>query len=230
MSAIVTLGTETLVNTTTVGDQSYPALATISDGGYVVTWNSYTQDGSGYGIYAQRYDASGNAIGGETLVNTTTLGDQKYPAVAGLSDGGYVVTWESYNLNTGSDVYAQLFDANGTAIGSETLVNTTTPSGQAESAVAALSDGGYIITWDSNVQDGSGFGIYAQRYDASGNAIGGETRINTTTVGDQSAPATRSVTTLETRTSSALDCAMTRAAACTAIPPISRPLISISPV
>jgi hypothetical protein len=44
------------------------------------------------------------------------------------------------------------------------------------------------------------------------------------------APATRSVTTLDTRTSLDWDWAITRAAVCTAMPPISRPLISISPV
>jgi hypothetical protein len=44
------------------------------------------------------------------------------------------------------------------------------------------------------------------------------------------APATRSVTTREARTSFEPDCAITRAAACRAIPPISRPRSSISPV
>ena len=44
------------------------------------------------------------------------------------------------------------------------------------------------------------------------------------------APATRSVTTRDTRTSFAPHCAITRAAACTAIPPTSWPRTSISPV
>ena len=45
-------------------------------------------------VYAQRYDASGNAVGGETL--STTVNDQVNPTVAALADGGYVVTWMSY--------------------------------------------------------------------------------------------------------------------------------------
>ena len=40
-----------------------------------MTWTSYDQD-SDHGIYAQRYDASGNAVGSETRVNTTTADDQ----------------------------------------------------------------------------------------------------------------------------------------------------------
>ena len=35
---------------------------TAADGGYVVTWSSYGQDGSEWGIYAQRYDAAGAVL------------------------------------------------------------------------------------------------------------------------------------------------------------------------
>ena len=122
-----------------------PEVAAFSDGGYVVTWLSdFGQD-----VYARRYDGSGNALGSETLVNTTTTGNQAdNPAVAALSDGGYVVTWEFYQL--GSDdwsIYARRYDGSGTEVGSETLVNTTTSGDQLNPAVAALSDGGYVVTW-----------------------------------------------------------------------------------
>ena len=40
------------------------------------------QDGSGSGIYAQRYDAQGVPQGGEFRVNSTTSGDQRYSSVA----------------------------------------------------------------------------------------------------------------------------------------------------
>jgi Ca2+-binding RTX toxin-like protein len=178
------VGGETLVNTTTASDQGSSAVAALSDGGYVVTWTSNYEDGSGAGIYAQRYDASGTAVGGETLVNTTTANDQQLPTVAALSDGGYVVTWISYQDGSGHDIYAQRYDASGTAVGGETLVNTTTANYQLYPSVAALSEGGYVVTWTS--QDGSGWSNYAQRYDASGTAVGGETLVNTTTANDES--------------------------------------------
>jgi hypothetical protein len=100
-------GAETLVNITTTGEQSYPAVTALTDGGYVVTWTSLGQDGSGYGIYAQRYDADGNAVGVEVRVNTTTTGEQYDPAVAALSDGGYIVTWHGPDHPSGSNgIYA----------------------------------------------------------------------------------------------------------------------------
>ena len=105
-------------------------MAALSDGGYVVTWQSRNQDGSVFGIYAQRYDADGNAVGSETRVNTTTAHDQFYPAVAALSDGGYVVTWTRTARTAPAGIYAQRYDADGNAVGSETRVNTTTASYQ----------------------------------------------------------------------------------------------------
>jgi len=40
-------------------------VATLNDGSYVVAWTSYGQDGSVEGIYAQRFSASGAAVGPE---------------------------------------------------------------------------------------------------------------------------------------------------------------------
>lgn len=75
-------------NSNTPYPQAFPPVATLSDGGWVVTWMSEGQDGSGYGVYAQRYDGTGGAVGGEFRVNGHTVGDQGAPSVAALADGG----------------------------------------------------------------------------------------------------------------------------------------------
>ena len=59
-------GTDTQVNTFTSGDQIYSSVTALNDGGFVVTWSSDGQDGSGYGIYGQRYAADGSS-GGERV-------------------------------------------------------------------------------------------------------------------------------------------------------------------
>src|SRR3990167_6150528 len=179
---------ENRVNTTTAGFQGFHAIAALSGGGFVVTWHA--EDGSGFGVYAQRYNASGTALDGEFRVNTATASSQHTSSVAALSGGGFVVTWESEVQDGGGyGVYAQRYDASGAAVGSEFRVNTTTASDQLASAITALADGGFAVTWMSNLQDGDGAGIYARRYDASGVAIGGEFQINTATANDQVSPA-----------------------------------------
>jgi hypothetical protein len=179
-------GPEVRVNTTTAGDQTDPAVAMDSAGDTVITWSSYGQDGSGWGVYSQRYDAAGVAQGGETRVNTTTAGDQDGARVAMDGKGNYVVTWQSYGQDgSGWGIYAQRFNAAGVAQGSQFRVNATTTGDQEFPDVAMNAAGNFVVTWSSYGQDGSGWGVYGRRYNASGASQGGEFRVNNTTAGDQ---------------------------------------------
>jgi DNA-binding transcriptional regulator of glucitol operon len=170
------VGGETIINSTTAGAQTDAKVVGLAGGDYAVIWSSHLQDGSGWGVYSQRYageylpDGSAIPIGVETRVNTTMVNSQFDPAVAALVDGGYVVTWTSNNQDvvTTHGIYAQRYAADGSAEGAETLINVTTSGNQYESAVAALADGGYVVTWTSQAQDGPGSGVYSQRYDANG--------------------------------------------------------------
>ncbi len=61
----------------------------------------------------------------EISLNTYTENFQILPSVAGLSDGGLVVCWESFGqLNNGSEIYSNLYDSNGVSITGEFKVNT----------------------------------------------------------------------------------------------------------
>ena len=56
-------GGEFPINTYTTGNQGAPVVAMNASGEFVVTWISYGQDGSDYGIVGQRFDASGRRVG-----------------------------------------------------------------------------------------------------------------------------------------------------------------------
>ena len=125
------VGTEFRVNDSTTGGQYQADVTALSTGGFVVTWSSYGNAGdtSSYGVYAQRYDAAGNKIGTEFLVNTFTSDDQWFPAVAATEDGGFVVSWQS---DTQDDldgfepgVFAQRYDANGNAVNELIITGTS---------------------------------------------------------------------------------------------------------
>ena len=184
----VALGGQQRVNTTTSSQQELPTVAAY-DGGFVTAWASYSQDGSGWGIYAQRYANDGSAVGAEFRVNSTTSGEQYEPEVAALADGRFVVVWRDNGLDGNSyGVYAQRYNADGTAAGAQFRVNTTTSGAQYEPAVAMLESGGFVVAWRSDGQDGSSAGVYAQRYAADGSALGGEFRVNESTAGAQYQP------------------------------------------
>ena len=134
----------------------------------------------------QRYNAQGVAQGSEFQINATTANQQRDPSVTALADGGFVVTWEANGQDgSGYGVYGQRYNAQGVAQGSEFQINTYTTNNQDDPSVTALADGGFVVTWESNGQDGDGWGIYGQRFsvppDPTPTAIGSEFQINTHT-------------------------------------------------
>ncbi|HYI70286.1 MAG TPA: hypothetical protein VEX87_11100 [Skermanella sp.] len=179
-------GKEFQVNTFTTGDQVRSTAAGLGDGGFVVTWESAPQDGSGFGIYAQRYDASGKPAGGEFRVNTHTADNQAMAAVATLNDGGFVVTWNSWDQDgSRNGVYGQQYNPSGKRAGHEFQVNAFTENNQESSDVTVLKDGDFVVTWSSLEQDGSDLGIYGRIFDSDGSPASGEFRVNTHTQGVQ---------------------------------------------
>ena len=107
----------TLLNTSEEDDQRRPELVTLANGDIVAIWGSNWQDGSGRGLYAQRFDAFGAALGAEFRINTPTFADQQNHAVTALDGGGFVVAWESWGQDGGRLVYAQVYGADGTTVG-----------------------------------------------------------------------------------------------------------------
>ena len=179
------------LNTTTANDQTEPKIAGLENGNMVSVWVSSSQDGSGDGIFGQIIDQDGNKVGNEFQVNTFTNGNQSEPSVAARDDGGFVVSWTSANQDgSGTGVYAQLYDMNGRKINSEFQVNSTTANNQYRSNTVGADGGGFFTTWTSTGQDGSLDGIYGKMFDAEGNSLTSEFRINTTTNLDQRYPAT----------------------------------------
>ncbi len=182
-------GMELKVNTVVAEEQANPTVTALNDNGWVVTWQSDTQDGEFFGIYQQRYKADGSKFGLETRVNTITAHDQTSPSIAALNDGGWVVTWQSDTQDgDGFGIYQQRYDAMSAKLGTETKVNTGVEGAQVNPTVTGLALGGWVVTWQSAEQDGYFGGIYQQHYGADGNAVGGEILVNTATAYDQSAP------------------------------------------
>jgi hypothetical protein len=178
-------GPEFRVNSFTTGGQLYPAIAMDSDGDFVISWDSYGQDGSNFGIYAQRYNSSGAAQGSEFQVNTFTTGGKYYSSVAIDDDGDFVISWNS-NGQDGSNfgIYAQRYNSSGIPQGPEFQVNTFTTGNQLIPSIAIDNDGDFVISWNSYGQDGDSIGnsnIYAQRYNSSGIPQGPEFRVNSFT-------------------------------------------------
>ncbi len=126
----------------------------------------------------------------EFQVNFEIAKDQGIPTIASRPDGSFVVVWQSDGQDgDGLGLFAQLYEPDGTLVGTEFQVNTFTEANQNSPKVAVDTIGNFVIVWQSAEQDGDGQGIYARRFTADGTALGDEFLVNTLTGADQQEPA-----------------------------------------
>ena len=185
------------VNTFVNNTQEKPAIASLNNGEFVITWTSSGQDGSGYSIYGQRYSNSGFPIvpvGGEFQVNNYTAGNQQDSVIAGLSDGRFVISWTSQGQDgSGYGIFAKIFAPDGNQLSGDFQVNNYTLFDQYGPDIARLSNDNFVITWFSSAQDGSDRGIYAQLFNANGTKLSSEFQVNNYTLNSQMNPAIASL-------------------------------------
>ena len=79
--------------------QRDPSVAGLENGGFVVTWTSTERANGLSGIYGQRYDAAGNAAGGEFRVSSATARVHSRSSLTALAGGGFAVTWISEGVD-----------------------------------------------------------------------------------------------------------------------------------
>ncbi len=189
IGAQVPVGGEFQVNTVTTGAQNSPSVAMGSGGDFVVVWQSRDLLGAFDQIRGQRFSSEGVLLGSEFLVNSDTSEDQFWPDVAPAENGDFVVVWASdYRIGQSTDVLGRRFESSGRPIGTEFRVNSFTTFSQTSPSVAADTEGNFVVVWSSFLQDGSGEGIFGQRFDAEGGRVGEEFQVNTVTAGTQFRP------------------------------------------
>ena len=169
------------INTITAGTQLM-SYAHSNGASFFVAWTSDLQDGEDKGVFGKLYGPAGTVIADDFQVNTYFFDNQDDPFI--ISDEEkYLVTWVSEHQDGGNDgIYAQLFDNDGTKIGSEFRVNTNT-AGYQNKPFFATNGINYLAGWKS-VDDG----IYCQVYDFTGIKEGSEIQITSYQAGSQGAP------------------------------------------
>jgi hypothetical protein len=183
------LGPDFQINSYTLDNQAGVAVSAIQAGGFVVVWQSFTQDGGSWGVFGQRFGSTGVPQGGEFRVNSYTTNRQLGPVVSSGSSGSFTVVWTG-EAQDGSDfgIFGQRYDSGAVPQGAEFQVNAHTTGTQTWPSVSSSSSGGFVVVWQSYGQDGSDFGVFGQRYDSAGVPQGGEFRVNSYTTGGQILP------------------------------------------
>ena len=172
------------INTYTTDSQNNPAVATFSDGRFVVVWNSYGQDGDNGGIYGQMLLPDNAFQGTEFQASVNTTGNQYYPSVAALDQGRFVVTWADLDQD---QINARLYLSNGTPEGDVFRIDSNDEI-KYHTSVAGLTGGQFVVTWANWIQDGDLTGVYARRFASDGSPLAAEFLVNIYTTGRQDDP------------------------------------------
>ncbi len=173
-----TLGGNFLVNDDGGGDDQYDPSVASTDSGFVITWYDYRN--GDWDIYAQRFNAAGDTLGGNFLVSDDGGGYDQYDPIVAASDSGFVVTWYDYRSGSYWDIYAQQYDASGAALGGNFLVNDD-GAGTCDhySPSLAANNSGFVVSWYDDRHNTNGYyDIFCQRYDLAGDTLGPNFMVN----------------------------------------------------
>jgi hypothetical protein len=139
-------GDEIQVNSAPVDSNQPPALARLSDGGFVLVWADARPDQR---IRVQRFDRLGGRIGPDFRADSVA-GLHRRPVVAGLANGLFVIGWLARRVSQPQQVRFQIFDANAAPVGGEHGLD----GGATMAAVTALDTGRFVIAHVRNAADG----------------------------------------------------------------------------
>ncbi|MEJ0078367.1 MAG: hypothetical protein WDO17_23570 [Alphaproteobacteria bacterium] len=129
-------GEETQASSAEVEPLVRPALARLSDGGFVVVWADKRKDER---IRTQRYDLDAMKSGAEFRANTIPE-LHRFPMAAGLTSGNFVIGWRARSAAP-LLAHFQMFNPGGAPIGGE----QTTTLDVTETAMTPLDTGRFVI-------------------------------------------------------------------------------------
>ena len=84
-----------LINSYELSNQLNPTISTLSNGNFLVSWISWYQDGSNYGVYGQIITPELEFVGAEFQLNEYTTGNQYHQTIVPLESGGFYGLWYS---------------------------------------------------------------------------------------------------------------------------------------
>ena len=177
------LGPEFQVNSYTTGSRGEPTVAVNASGEFVVVWTEYDgRDGDGYGVFGRRFDGSGAPLGTDFQVNSYTEGYQDKPEVDVTSSGEFVVVWkDSYRYPDYPfyPVSGRRFDATGSPVGSEFIVNSASSDLSRGILGVSLTPDGFVVAWPANDPDLGQKVISARVFDSTATPLTADFRVDT---------------------------------------------------
>ncbi|CAD8166277.1 unnamed protein product [Paramecium octaurelia] len=134
--------------------EDLPRVASFSNGGCVIVWQSKLQDGSGFGVYAQLISPEGLPVDQILQVNVNTKNSQFLPDVTILPNNNVIIVWADGDISFESELYFQIFDQELNRIGTPTFIDYMSLDHYSyydrPLVVQGLSNNEFVIAWVNN--------------------------------------------------------------------------------
>ena len=165
--------------TSTTGDHTSPSVAMNQNTGeFVVVWEVRNGDGTGVGVYGQRFGFTTGRQGSEFPIFVPPVSERpsslrSFAAqVARADNGSFVVIWrnpgaEGYFI----DVLGQRYDNAGAPVGARLVIveDETIPDGRPQIAMSPAGD--FVVTWDDQGTSPAWFRLFHRNGTPAGPVI-----------------------------------------------------------
>jgi len=132
-------------STMTSTAERYPAVTSLSDGGFLVVWTEPQ-------VHGRRFRADFTPVGNDFQINTFITGRESRTVVDRNADGRVLVVWQDEEEpGDEAEIRARLYSPELVPIGEDFRINTETTDGQREPKVAEYGKGGFFVVWQSRV-------------------------------------------------------------------------------
>jgi hypothetical protein len=181
-------GDRFLLSSSTEGSQGQPTATFARDGSFVAAWvsrgHSFPDE-----VVGRRFDAAGQPLGPDFLVNTESTEEQDAPQVALSASGDFLIGWLTFLGEAAFyDVMGRRFAKDGTPQSDEIRLNAedTATASQYEFALGMQEDGAFVVLWTDRAGASGAGRLRGQRFTAGAERAGLPFPI--TPGGDQSQP------------------------------------------
>ena len=182
-------GQEFAVTPLSQGSQDGPHVAMQNDGRFVVAWNGATGPNEALQIRARRFSAKAEPKETIVLVSEPARDMQILPRVALAPDDSMAISWSGRNVTgSGFNILTRVIGSNDAYLSRPLQANVFDKTAQRSSDTALVSEDTRVVVWQSALQDGSDWGIFARCLPFSTGDGEDEFQVNQTTSGAQARP------------------------------------------
>ena len=166
-------------------DQRDPAVATLSGGGFVVSWTDSKEDGPvAEEIYARVYGPSGQPLAQSFLVNSGQQGGGQFNStVTRIQDGTFAIGWDDLGAGAPAGMRARGFEADGTPVAAS-FAGTNLPAvPPVYPAAGEAWENTFVMVWQNEHPDTPQRYVYILQFDTMGILYDSDAQVSQTPVG-----------------------------------------------